>query len=174
MGGSDRMDPIPGDTDGQNQSRPDIPPELLAAPGYLVRRLFQTYTALWGSVVDSTLTGPQFAVMRAIRRTPGGDQGSLASAAALDRSTMADVARRLDRRQLIERRTSPSDTRRKLLYLTAEGEQILSETAAHAAHLDELLLAELPPDERARVVDDLLRLSEAWERLADEGSSGKG
>lgn len=173
MGGSDRMDPAPGHTDGQHQARADIPPELLAAPGYLVRRLYQTYTALWGSVVDSTLTGPQFAVMRAIRRTPGGDQGSLASMAALDRSTMADVARRLDRRQLIERRTSTSDTRRKLLYLTAEGEKILSETAAHAARLDELLLAEFSPDQRARVVEDLLHLSDAWERLADEGPSDK-
>ncbi|WP_223809352.1 MarR family winged helix-turn-helix transcriptional regulator [Nocardiopsis listeri] len=174
MGGSDRMDFAPGHTDGQDQTRADIPPELLAAPGYLVRRLYQTYTALWGSIVNSTLTGPQFAVMRAIQRTPGGDQGSLASMAALDRSTMADVARRLDRRQLIERRTSTSDTRRKLLYLTPEGERILSETASRAARLDELLLAELAPDQRARVVDDLLHLSDAWERLAEEGPSDEG
>ncbi|GHD21748.1 MarR family winged helix-turn-helix transcriptional regulator [Nocardiopsis kunsanensis] len=171
MGDSDRTDHARGRTDGQDQPRQDIPPELLTAPGYLVRRLFQSYTALWGSVVDSTLTGPQFAVMRAIRRTPGGDQGSLASAAALDRSTMADVARRLDRRQLIERRTCTSDTRRKLLYLTPEGERILAETAAHAAHLDELLLAEFSPDERTQVVEGLLSLSEAWERLVEEGPS---
>ena len=171
MGDSDRTE-TPDDTERQCEPHPDVPPELLNAPGYLVRRLYQTYTALWGSVVDSTLTGPQFAVMRAIQRTPGGDQGSLAAMAALDRSTMADVARRLDRRRLIERRTCTSDTRRKLLYLTAEGEKILAETAAHAAHLDELLLAEFSSDERARMVNDLLSLSEAWERLAHKGPSG--
>lgn len=174
MGDSDRMDHIRSRPDGRNGPQPEVPPELLTAPGYLVRRLYQTYTALWGSIVDSTLTGPQFAVMRAIQRTPGGDQGSLASMAALDRSTMADVARRLDRRQLIERRTSTSDTRRKLLYLTAEGEKILAETAAHAAHLDELLLAGLSGEERARMVDDLLRLSDAWERLSEEAPGRTG
>ncbi|MGW8436811.1 MarR family winged helix-turn-helix transcriptional regulator [Nocardiopsis sp. NPDC055879] len=165
MGDSDRMEHT-RHTGQQSEPHPEVPPELLTAPGYLIRRLYQTYTALWVSVVDSTLTGPQFAVMRAIQRTPGGDQGSLAVMAALDRSTMADVARRLDRRQLIERRTCTSDTRRKLLYLTAEGERILAETAVHAAHLDELLLAGFSSEERARVVNDLRNLSDAWERLA--------
>lgn len=170
MGDSDRMEHT-HHTEQQSEPRPEVPPELLTAPGYLIRRLYQSYTALWVGVVDSTLTGPQFAVMRAIQRTPGGDQGSLAAMAALDRSTMADVARRLDRRQLIERRTSTVDTRRKLLYLTAEGERILAETAAHAAHLDELLLAGLSSGERARVVNDLRSLSDSWERLAHQDLS---
>ena len=127
--------------------------------------MYQTYTALWAQTVDATLTGPQFAVLTAVRHYPGVDQGSLASVAALDRSTMADVARRLEDRGLIRRDTSPSDTRRKLLQLTEHGGHVLNETSQRARQLDKLLLEGYPPEDRAQVAAELIRLSEHWESL---------
>ena len=79
------------------------PPDLVAAPGYGARRLYQAYLAAWNRHVDAVLTGPQFAVLSAIRAYPDADQTALAGAVALDTSTMADVCRRMERRGLITR-----------------------------------------------------------------------
>ncbi|MBA0052364.1 MarR family transcriptional regulator [Streptomyces sp. AJS327] len=152
--------------------RPDshTPPAILTnAPGYQVRRLYQAYLAAWVRTVDPVLTGPQFAVLTAVGAAPGRDQSSMASAVALDTSTMADVARRLERRGLLIRRTAAADGRRKLLYLSEEGEAALREANGRARDLDERLLAELDPEQRAQLLRELTTLANHWEGLA-EGS----
>lgn len=145
---------------------PTTPPELLAAPGYIVRRLHQAYLAAWVRTVDATLTGAQFAVLTAISRYPGVDQGSLAASVALDRSTMADLARRLESRGLIARETPLHDGRRKLLYLTDEGADVLDEVYNRARELDDRLLEGHSTKERQRIVAELTKLAEQWETIA--------
>jgi DNA-binding MarR family transcriptional regulator len=142
------------------------PAALQAAPGYQVRRLHQAYTAAWVRSVDPVLTGPQYAVLTAVRASPGQDQRSLASAVALDTSTMADVARRLETRGLITRSTAADDGRRKLLHLTEAGERCLSDANARAGALDERLLAPYDDAERARLLALLTSLSDHWESLS--------
>lgn len=144
------------------------PEALTAAPGYQVRRLYQAYLAAWTRAVDSTLTGPQFAVLTAVGAAPGSDQSSMASAVALDTSTMADVARRLQNRGLLERRTAAADGRRKLLYLTEQGEQALRAADGRARELDEYLLAPYPPERRAELLRELTALADHWEALGEE------
>ncbi|MCE4945700.1 MULTISPECIES: MarR family winged helix-turn-helix transcriptional regulator [Streptomyces] len=145
-----------------------IPPALMAAPGYQVRRLYQAYLAVWVRAVDPTLTGPQFAVLTAVDATPGRDQRSMASAVALDTSTMADVARRLESRGLIVRRTDTADGRRKLLYLTEEGERTLRGAHDRARQLDARLLTPYDDGRRADVMDLLTSLADHWEGLAGD------
>ncbi|MDI2125958.1 MarR family winged helix-turn-helix transcriptional regulator [Yinghuangia seranimata] len=148
---------------------PGPPAALAAAPGYQVRRLYQAYLAAWVRTVDPVLTGPQYAVLTAVDSEPGRDQSSLASAVALDTSTMADVARRLETRGLIVRRTAAGDGRRKLLFLTEEGEKALHNTNARARALDERLLAPYDAAERARLMQLLGELAAHWESVT-EGS----
>ena len=146
-----------------------VPPAaLLAAPGYQVRRLYQAYLAAWVRTVDPTLTGPQFAVLTAVDAAPGHDQSSMASAVALDTSTMADVARRLETRGLIARRTAADDGRRKLLFLTDEGERTLREAARRARELDERLLEQYGFGERAELLRELTTLADHWEGLSEQ------
>ncbi|OEV04293.1 MarR family winged helix-turn-helix transcriptional regulator [Streptomyces oceani] len=147
-----------------------MPPAALAnAPGYQARRLYQAYLAIWVRAVDPTLTGPQFAVLTTVDSAPGHDQSSMASAVALDTSTMADIARRLERRGLLERRTAADDGRRKLLYLTSEGERVLREANDRARALDERLLESYPPgDERAELLRQLTALADHWEKLSED------
>ncbi|GAB2782281.1 MarR family winged helix-turn-helix transcriptional regulator [Streptomyces sp. NPDC054796] len=148
-------------------SPPAPPAALLAAPGYQVRRLYQAYLAAWVRTVDSTLTGPQFAVLTAVDAAPGRDQSSMASAVALDTSTMADVARRLEKRGLLARRTAVDDGRRKLLYLTEEGERTLREANGRARQLDERLLEPYEQARRAEVLRELTALADHWEALVE-------
>jgi DNA-binding MarR family transcriptional regulator len=142
-----------------------VPPELLAAPGYLVRRLYQAYLAAWVRKVDSTLTGPQFALLTAVNATPGMDQRSLASAVALDSSTMTDVARRLEDQGLIARSPAASDARRKLLHLTDRGTEVLAEANRRARQLDELLLEPYSTEQREDLMRRLTALADHWEGL---------
>lgn len=145
------------------------PAALLAAPGYQVRRLYQAYLAAWVRSVDPTLTGPQFAVLTAVDAAPGHDQSAMASAVALDTSTMADVARRLEKRGLIVRRTAADDGRRKLLYLTEEGERTLREADGRARDLDERLLEGYEPGaERSELMRELTELADRWEGLSGD------
>lgn len=147
---------------------PGPPPALTAAPGYQVRRLYQAYLAVWTRSVDPVLTGPQFAVLQAVDASPGHDQRSMASAVALDTSTMADVARRLENRGLIVRRTAADDGRRKLLYLTEEGERTLREANSRARSLDERLLEPFGAERREEIVHLLTSLADHWEGLTED------
>jgi len=144
------------------------PEPLRTAPGFLVRRLYQAYTAAWARHVDAVLTGPQYAVLTALSAYPEVDQGSLAAVVALDRSTMADVCRRLEDRGLIRRTVAPSDGRRKLLGLTDEGAEVLGGVAARVDRLEGALMRgegqELADDE---LLSRLELLSRRWETVCD-------
>ncbi|MYT34034.1 MULTISPECIES: MarR family transcriptional regulator [unclassified Streptomyces] len=150
------------------EARAAVPPALTAAPGYQVRRLYQAYLAVWVRAVDPTLTGPQFAVLTAVDATPGRDQRSMASAVALDTSTMADVARRLESRGLIVRRADAADGRRKLLFLTEDGERTLRAARERTRRLDERLMAPYDAAQRADVMRLLTSLADRWEGLAED------
>lgn len=144
------------------------PPELLAAPGYVVRRLHQAYVAAWVRVVDPQLTGPQFAVLTAINAYPGAEQGSLASSVALDRSTMGSIVRRLEDRGLITRKTPAEDGRKRLLFLTDTGTTTLRVADRRARALDRLLMQGYDAGRQTALLQELTALSEHWESLADD------
>ncbi|MFD5122722.1 alpha/beta fold hydrolase [Streptomyces sp. NPDC058385] len=144
------------------------PDELTHAPGFLARRLHQAYLAAWLHDVDATLTGPQFAVLQITGENPGCDQRSIAALAALDTSTMADVARRLENRGLLSRAPSPADARRKLLNLTKEGRATVHDANLRARKLDEELLRPIPAEQRAEILGHLAALADHWEQLSQE------
>lgn len=145
-----------------------IPQELLDAPGYVARRLYQAYLAAWVRMVDASITGPQFAVLVAVDDYPGEDQGSLAHVAALDRSTMADVVRRLEVRGLIARETAENDARRKLLYLTDDGREQLAGVNRRARELDEKLVQGNDVTVTKQWLAELNALAEHWESLVED------
>ncbi|MGW6057819.1 MarR family winged helix-turn-helix transcriptional regulator [Streptomyces sp. NPDC055189] len=155
-------------TTAATSGQPGPPAALTAAPGYQVRRLYQAYLAVWIRAVDPTLTGPQFAVLQAVDASPGRDQRSMASAVALDTSTMADVARRLENRGLLLRKTAADDGRRKLLYLTEEGERTLLDANRRARELDERLLEPFGAERREEVMHLLTSLADHWEGLTED------
>ncbi|MEJ8278575.1 MarR family winged helix-turn-helix transcriptional regulator [Pseudonocardia spirodelae] len=163
-------------TGGRTPAVASAPPaDLVAAPGYGARRMYQAYLSAWSRHVDSVLTGPQFAVLSAIRAYPESDQSSLAGAVALDTSTMADVCRRMERRGLIERTESPRDARRKILSLTEAGAAALAEVTRRTRRLDHELLAAVPEDRRGEIAGLLNALGAHWEAVAERDAlSGNG
>lgn len=93
--------------------------DLRDMPGHLIRRAQQVHTVAWGAEVGRVLTAPQYAVLSVLWTHPEGvDQSTAGELASLDKSSMADVAKRLVRRGWIARERDAKDARRRLLHVT--------------------------------------------------------
>jgi DNA-binding MarR family transcriptional regulator len=89
------------------------------------------------------------------------DQTSLAQEVGLDRSTTADVVKRLAERGLIERQPHPTDRRARQVNLTAEGKKMVKSLRIDMARAQERMLEPLQPAERAMFMHWLTVLVEA-------------
>jgi DNA-binding MarR family transcriptional regulator len=87
------------------------------------------------------LTPRQFVVLHAVSETDGLSQTDIMAATGIDRSSTADLVRRLVSSGLLKRRRTRRDARLYAVRLTQKGRQMLpiGEAAARAA--DEVLLA---------------------------------
>ena len=100
--------------------------EANESPGFLLWQV----TALWQRQVSRALrphdlTQVQFAILASLlwltRREDDVTQARLATHARLDVTMTSQVLRTLEARRLLDRRAHPSDTRAKVLRLTAAG-----------------------------------------------------
>ncbi|MBA5745380.1 MarR family transcriptional regulator, partial [Escherichia coli] len=66
-------------------------------------------------------------LLTTLNERPGLDQTSLCAEVGVDRTTMADVLRRLEERGLVKREPSPLDGRQKLATISAKGTRIMNE-----------------------------------------------
>jgi len=95
--------------------------EILPHTGSLIRRAQQRHAAEWARLVSNTITSVQFAALAILADTPGASQRELGDALEVDRSTIADLAARLERNGLVAREQDASDRRRNVLKLTPTG-----------------------------------------------------
>lgn len=144
---------------------PEVDPakELLwSRPGFLVRRLHQIHVAMFFEECKSqSITPVQYGVLTALSARPGLDQTSLAQEVGLDRSTTADVVKRLAERGLVERRPHPNDRRARQVDLTAAGRTMVDALRLSMARAQERMLEPLQPAERAMFMQWLTILVEA-------------
>lgn len=110
------------------------------------------------SVGDAGLTPRQFAVMSAIADSDEPSQTTLVERTGIDRSTMADIVRRLTARGLVQRRRTRRDARRYAVRLTDKGENALRLAEPAARNTDEKILAALAPTQRELFLKSLSRI----------------
>ena len=106
-----------------SENLPDI--ALADEPGHLIRRAQQIAVSTFNEVHGRRVTPIQYAILRTLHDTPGIDQVTLAQMIALDTSTTADIAARLEAKGLILRAVLPR--RQRSLSLTPAGESMLQE-----------------------------------------------
>lgn len=117
---------------------------LEQAPGYLIRRAHRISVAIFAEqAILFDATPMQFAVLSVLRDAPGVDQITLAQRAAFDAATLGSVVGRLLAKGWVHRQPAERDRRRKLLWLTPQGEQAQGSIAARM------------PDVNARVLGGL-------------------
>lgn len=95
--------------------------DILPHTGSLIRRAQQHHAAEWARLVSTTITSVQFAALAFLADTPGASQRELGDALEIDRSTVADLAARLERNGLVVREQDQADRRRNVLQLTPAG-----------------------------------------------------
>lgn len=103
----------------------DTPPNFALSdePGHLIRRAQQIAVSKFHEVHGRHVTPIQYAILRTLHETPGVDQVTLAQLIALDTSSTADIATRLEAKGWILREVLPRRQRR--LSLTPVGEAVL-------------------------------------------------
>ncbi|SUX84191.1 MarR family transcriptional regulator [Citrobacter koseri] len=121
--------------------------ELRNTAFHLLRQLFQQHTARWQHELPE-LTKPQYAVMRAIAEHPGIEQIALMEAAVSTKATLAEMLSRMESRGLVTRESDPQDKRRRFVYLTGEGETLLTGAMPLGDRVDDEFLGRLSDDER--------------------------
>ena len=135
---------------------------LMSRPGFLIRRLHQIHVSIFvEECAAETITPVQYSVLKSLDQSGATDQGTLSRAVALDRTSVADIVTRLERRQLLKRHVSPHDRRMVLSELTNQGRALLRRLEAASARAHERTISSLPEKEKAFFLEALNRLIDA-------------
>jgi DNA-binding MarR family transcriptional regulator len=120
------------------------------------------------------LTPRQFAVLVTVSQHEGLSQTHLVERTGIDRSTLADIVRRMLKKGLLQRRRTKEDARAYAVKLSEEGWRALKAADPVAKRVDEKILAVLPSPQRDRFVQDLNTIVHALGKLDIQGKIGKG
>jgi DNA-binding MarR family transcriptional regulator len=125
------------------------------APGHLIRRAHQVAVAVFMEETgEHDVTPVQFAILNALIDDPGEDQVTLAGKVAFDAATFGSVIGRLEAKGWVRREADAVDRRRKLLWVTAAGEEAAAAMKRAVARAQKRILGPLD----AREKDQLMRL----------------
>lgn len=155
----------PGNVNAEAPGRDALHIELYDQPGHLIRRAQQIAVSMFLDAVGRDVTPVQYAVLRMLQERPGIDQVTLAREVALDTSTTADIATRLEAKGYVERRMLPR--RQRSLVLTEQGQAVLAQLIPGIRRLNEAILEPLTPAERTeflRLLRKFVRLNNAQSR----------
>lgn len=125
---------------------------LLHRAGQCAGDIFQSIGELGG------LTPRQYAVLLAVSHNEGLSQTDLVEATGVDRSTLADIVRRMLSKGLLQRQRTKEDARVYSVKLTEKGRIILNEAAPAAALVDERILSALSPASRDDFLQSLITI----------------
>ena len=114
---------------------------------------------------DTDVTPRQIAVLAVIADQDDPSQTDVVEATGIDRSTLADIVRRLVDRKLVSRRRSKEDVRAYALKVTEAGRKVLTTSMPVLARVEVALLDALPAKKRGELVDLLKDLTEKGARV---------
>ncbi|MDX2287526.1 MAG: MarR family transcriptional regulator [Hyphomicrobiaceae bacterium] len=114
---------------------------------------------------EEDLTPRQYAVLVAISQNEGLSQTNLVDLTGIDRSTLADIVRRMLKKGLVQRRRTKEDARAYAVKLTEQGRRVLKSAEPMARRVDQRILEALPSEERERFIADLAKIVEVLGRL---------
>lgn len=135
---------------------------------HLIHRAEQCSTDLFGSLsANGQLTPRQFAILDTIKDNPGISQTGLVTLTGIDRSTLADIVRRLLERDLVQRERTEKDARAYSVKLTRKGTNVLKKMQPHAENVDKEILSALPKEHRNLFVQLLSQMVQSLSERAE-------
>ena len=135
---------------------------LWTRPGFLIRRLHQIHYAIFfEDCKDDNITPVQYGLLSVLIDDPWLDQTEIGYQVGLDRTTSADVIRRLEEKGWVERRVNPSDRRSRQARVTDEGAEVMTTLKNKMVQTQKRLLEPLEESERHVFMDLLKKLVDA-------------
>ena len=97
----------------------------------------------------------QYAILTSVQINPDISQTGLVEQTGVDRSTLADIVRRLVKKGLLQRKRTRRDARMYAVRLTAKGKSALGSVRPIAAKVDQRILSVLRADQRGDFIEAL-------------------
>jgi DNA-binding MarR family transcriptional regulator len=145
--------------------------KLERSPIHLLHRAGQCASDIFqGEMVAGDLTPRQYAVLVAVSLNEGVSQTLLVEKTGVDRSTLADIVRRMLKKGLLQRRRTKEDARAYSVKLTDEGWKVLKAADPLARRVDDRILGVLPGTQRERFLQDLNQIVKALGKLQANGA----
>jgi DNA-binding MarR family transcriptional regulator len=145
--------------------------ETVVPPSHLLRRCYQYHGDLFQRETGARdMTKQQFALLSALEQNDGASQTELVEITGIDRSTLAEMIRRMRDRGLVMRERTEDDMRANAVALTFAGRKAVKANKSAADKADRGLLDPLPAAERQR----FLRLLGMIAAAADSDGSANG
>ena len=146
--------------------------DLGQSPLHLFHRAVQVVTEIYQAEMSSyDLTARQYAVLFALAHSEGMSQSKLVDATGIDRSTMADIVRRMLKKGIIQRKRDKDDARAYEVKITEEGIRLFKAVTPIVQRIEEKLLASL---NGKRVDEFLANLGMIVGTVSPAGSIGNG
>ena len=138
------------------------------SPSHLLHRALQRALDIYAEEFgEAAITQRQFAVLAAAEAREGATQADLVRITGIDRSTLADMAKRMIDKGLLERERSSLDARANAVRLTETGRSALAEAQPRMAQADGRLLKLISGGGRRQafvaLLQDLVRRGEPAE-----------
>jgi DNA-binding MarR family transcriptional regulator len=136
---------------------------------HLLHRAGQCADVLFASYIGAAdLTPRQFAVLKALASADEPSQSALVNKTGIDRSTMADIIRRLVGKSLVQRRRTRRDARMYAVRLTEKGKAALDGAEPAVRQTDERILSAIPAAQREPFLKALTRIVETLGPESDD------
>ena len=132
------------------------------SPTHLLHRAGQRASDVFAEeIANKDLTPRQFAILLAVAQNEGASQTTLVHETGIDRSTLADVVRRMLKKGLLQRRRTREDARAYAVKLTERGRATLEAAQPAAQRADSRLLEYLDKRQRQAFLEALHVIAQA-------------
>jgi len=150
--------------------------DLETSPGHLLRRAQQYANDLYTNEVDAGgLTQRQFAVLFAVDQQEGVSQTALVALTGIDRSTLADMIVRMQKKDLLARKRTDEDQRANAVRITPVGRRALRAAMPAVQRSETRIFEVLPVRLRADFIKALTLIAQAVaDTQTPDGEDGDG
>ncbi len=146
--------------------------ELSEAPSHLIRRCQQFYGDLYARESGAReLTKQQYTLLAALEHNDGASQTVLVEITGIDRSTLAEMVRRMLEKGLLSRERTEEDQRANAVAISPSGRKALRSARNASDRAERALLEALPIAERQKFVRALAQIAQAGESFAANGAA---
>jgi len=148
--------------------------DLSEAPSHLIRRCQQFYGDLYARESGAReLTKQQYTLLAALEHHEGVSQTVLVEITGIDRSTLAEMVRRMLEKGLLSRERTEEDQRANAVAISPAGRKALRSARNASDRAERALLEALPAAERPKFVKFLAQIAQAADSYTANGGGAR-